>query len=138
MRDTYRCEVTAYTLDCSRAWGLALDHVITPRLVVRWLCGHAAHLADLMDPHPIIEWCPAEALRPVSPNVPDAPSILRRWCSDTDEHEAAVGLLSDGRIYTLGCHDDTARYALSAVSLAVLRSPRRHHMAPAGRAAHTP
>ncbi|GAA0617080.1 hypothetical protein [Streptomyces crystallinus] len=41
------------------------------------------------------------------------------------------------RIYTLGCHDDMARYALSAVSLAVLRSSRRHDMAP-GRPRGTP
>lgn len=111
-----RCEVSAHTLDLTAHWPLYQDDAPTPRIALRWMQERARRLADHLDPDPLTTtWAHLDALRPVSIEIPDAPTHIRLWAGSDEAQDDVLNLLSVGQAVSLSAHDDTAHYTFTAI-----------------------
>ncbi|TDC21954.1 hypothetical protein E1265_16785 [Streptomyces sp. 8K308] len=105
LRMGYWCEAIAYTAMDSRTYWLGSCPAATPRLALRWLRSRAGHITDQLDP--------ATA------------GPARSWLIDDIEHQYALGVLTEGGMYTHTIPDGQVRYLLSARPAARTVLPRQ-------------
>ncbi|TDC71084.1 hypothetical protein [Streptomyces hainanensis] len=90
----FRCECTAFGLECDRVIDLGGQEPGTAWAALLWVSWRAGHIADQLDP---------PAARPV-----------RAWLADDREAGRALAQLNAGESYLLIIADGATRYVLSA------------------------
>ncbi|MEW1720723.1 hypothetical protein [Streptomyces sp. NPDC093109] len=102
---------------------LGARRTYTPEGALHWLRGQAYRIADGLDPDPYAAWVaysgPVLVPVPVGAQVPHVPSVLRAWCDDHGQQDAARRQLVCGDRLIVSAADASGRYTLTTVPTAL-------------------